>query len=896
MPTRYKTDLRTFFCIFVLFAAVARPTRAQYVIYGAYTNQVINGFGVNINHRSWNGDELKPVLDTMISQGGFTQFRVVFDNTDWATTNNTSQEYYNSIYGSARFEKLWDIIGYLNQKGITNGIIFSFMGPGPQWMGGGSLYEGYEPQWAQMIYSLLAYARNTRHLQFNLVAPDNEPDIGAALVGIGASDTQYVTMLHDLAQLLDANGMGDIRLIGPDLAITDVTWIQQMMRDSLVMSSLAYFGMHSYQSGGADSGYVSNYIATSQYPASTFTVTEFNSWCSNCYEGVYDTNDYDWSFCSGTAENLLYYLANGAAGGLAWEGYDSYYELLPLASLPYGQQAAGWSFYGLFGVNDTNAVPKTYTPRKNFYTLAQITAFVPPGSQSIALSGIQNSLFGMRAFYHAASGRVTLTGFNYAGQMSIPITLTSLPPVASFALYYTDPDMNLNQSAIFAVTNGNFTAVIPSNCIFTLTGFDPAKIAVSVQMSNPAPGQVYSAPATIPLAALASTTTGSITNVEFFSGVIDLGGSRSPPYGVLWSNATPGTYTITAQAYDSAGHTNRSPPLTLTITGSPAQIIVVPTNTIAILPANTVLSPYSQQQFAATVVDALGNPLSPQPAVTWLVSGGGTINSNGWFVAGTSIGGPFNVTATNGGLSGSASVIIASNVNLAPFGIGYIWYNLFSNTGNTPQTEAPGINDGDTNTSVSLLAEGDGSEDFTNAYEAAGVVWTIPQTIQSIVFVNGATTPTGDGTFDATFQLQFTQDGSTWVPAGPQWTFTPAYNYNSTWPSPIEYVFSGSCASVLGVRCAGMVNTGPTNSWFDFAAEVQAYAGVLPPTPQVSLAQNGVIVSWPGPVTNWVLQATSNLTSASWTNINNARNYDGTQTSVTINPGIGQQYFRLQNP
>ena len=29
---------------------------------------------------------------------------------------------------------------------------------------------------------------------------------------------QYVTGLHDLAQLLDSNGLSDVRFVGPDLA------------------------------------------------------------------------------------------------------------------------------------------------------------------------------------------------------------------------------------------------------------------------------------------------------------------------------------------------------------------------------------------------------------------------------------------------------------------------------------------------------------------------------------------------------------------------------------------------------------------------------------------------------------------------------------------------------
>src|ERR1700734_4407746 len=113
MNERRTFCLRMLFCIVLALGALPRLADAQYTINGAKTNQEIDGFGVNINHRSWNGNELKPVLDTMIGQGGFTIFRVLFDNTDWVTTNNASQAYYNSVYGSARFEKLWDLVAYL---------------------------------------------------------------------------------------------------------------------------------------------------------------------------------------------------------------------------------------------------------------------------------------------------------------------------------------------------------------------------------------------------------------------------------------------------------------------------------------------------------------------------------------------------------------------------------------------------------------------------------------------------------------------------------------------------------------------------------------------------------------------------------------------------------------
>jgi beta-glucanase (GH16 family) len=48
------------------------------------------------------------------------------------------------------------------------------------------------------------------------------------------------------------------------------------------------------------------------------------------------------------------------------------------------------------------------------------------------------------------------------------------------------------------------------------------------------------------------------------------------------------------------------------------------------------------------------------PALTWSVSGGGSINSSGLFTAGASAGGPFAVTASGGGQTGRASVTVAA--------------------------------------------------------------------------------------------------------------------------------------------------------------------------------------------------------------------------------------------
>ena len=84
---------------------LVRPMEAQTVtIDGSQTNQVIDGFGANIHYHAWNNNDLKPVLDALIDQGGLTLFRVVFDNSDWEAINDNSNpnvmnwDFYNAVY------------------------------------------------------------------------------------------------------------------------------------------------------------------------------------------------------------------------------------------------------------------------------------------------------------------------------------------------------------------------------------------------------------------------------------------------------------------------------------------------------------------------------------------------------------------------------------------------------------------------------------------------------------------------------------------------------------------------------------------------------------------------------------------------------------------------------
>ena len=144
----------------------------------------------------------------------------------------------------------------------------------------------------------------------------------------------------------------------------------------------------------------------------------------------------------------------------------------------------------------------------------------------------------------------------------------------------------------------------------------------------------------------------------------------SPPAAVTFSangtnaakNSTAtftkaGAYTFQVTIRDAPG---------LTVTSSISVTVNQTVTTITVAPPSARVRMSSTRQFAATASDQFGNVLSSQPAFGWTVSGGGSINTAGLFTAGTATGGPFTVTASAAGKSGTASILvigIASDFN-----------------------------------------------------------------------------------------------------------------------------------------------------------------------------------------------------------------------------------------
>jgi len=146
--------------------------------------------------------------------------------------------------------------------------------------------------------------------------------------------------------------------------------------------------------------------------------------------------------------------------------------------------APSWYYWGLFAVDDINAVPLTYTPRQGFYALSQITRYVRPGSQMISVSGAPEGMT-VLAFYNTNSGQFTITGVNdNSTATSLSCTLTSLPAMAGLNFIYTSATTNLCNGGNVPVSNGSFSTVVPGNCVFTLTTINAAPFLLTPTVQN----------------------------------------------------------------------------------------------------------------------------------------------------------------------------------------------------------------------------------------------------------------------------------------------------------------------------------------------------------------------------------------------------------------------------
>ena len=600
---------------------------------GSQRFQNIAGFLVNANSAAWNNGQLAPALDLLIDQG-VGVFRVIIDKQDWEATNDNADPnvfdwtYYNSIYTTPKFENLWSTIGYLNQKGITNGIMLNFMGPGPAWMGAPHITAGLEDEWAETIASLVYYAKVTRGLQFTLLGPANEVDWDG-IEGPQVDQWQYALLLHKLAQKLDAIGLSDIRFVGPDTADINSgvnAYLPQLLADSVVMAKLQHFGFHNYAdvAGGADAA-----IKGSAYPNRDYWVTEAGF--GNDYYGP---------------DHLMTQMKNGAASAGVWDAYTSAYNHRPNDGDPMIDLMSG-----------------TWVPEPSFYAFKQLFKFAQPGATRIGATGSASNLLAL-AFQNVATGQITVVGHNQTGGRTLKIAFSNLPVMSALQFYMTTTSRHFERQPDVTTVNSVATITVDTDAYFTLTASTtPDTTPPTVTMLAPGNGSTVSG-SSVAVSAGASDNV-AVAGVRFTLDGANLGAEvTTAPYTISWnSTSTPnGPHTLAAIARDTVGNTATSATVSVTVnnfidTTAPTVSMTAPLNGATVSGAAFTVSANAADNVAVVGVQFRldGAPLGAEDTVApYSVSWNTTATPNG----------PHTLTAVARDAAGNSTTATAVSVTV----------------------------------------------------------------------------------------------------------------------------------------------------------------------------------------------------------------------------------------
>lgn len=221
-------------------------------------------------------------------------------------------------------------------------------------------------------------------------------------------------------------------------------------------------------------------------------------------------------------------------------------------------------------------------------------------------------------------------------------------------------------------TSGMYTAPgVPGGPYTVRATVGPRTASAAVTVTNMAP--TISSVTASPTSVIATSTTltanatddGGAGNLTYVWAV-----AGSPPgpvdFGNNGTNAAkntiatfyqPGSYQCQVVVTDSLG---------LTATSSVNVTVVSTFTTVVVSPAAPLVNPGSQRTFTAAARNQFGQPYTPVPTWSWSTTGGGTMASaTGVLTVSSTVGGPYTVTASGGGKSGTTTFNIQAAAPIA---------------------------------------------------------------------------------------------------------------------------------------------------------------------------------------------------------------------------------------
>jgi O-glycosyl hydrolase len=417
--------------------------------------QTIDGFGVNINSKYWNGGKIEPIIEMLIDDLGATIFRQdVYGRSDWVDPSSRfnssvlSEENLARIYASPEFIAGAGMGKYLNSRGINPYMTVS--GIIPKWMCAkdGATLTDYK-SFARMIGSFALWARKKAGIKYSLLGPMNETDIGPP-EGPKADPKTYVKACEALVTELDRLGLKDLKLVVAEQAHYDLEYIKAFGKSRKLAGRIGAFGMHNY--GGARMHDAVALAGKGIHKKARVWMTE--------YGDLEQTGEREWFVAWMTFKRLLQLLEDGMNGAMNWDAFDNYHD-----------HDESWSIYGLirWGI-------RTYTPKKRFYACKHIYRYTRPGWVRVGVESAPG--LPSVAFVSPDGKNVTVAGMNDTGKdLMLDITVTGDDGAfrkSQFDIYRTTESDSCSRIARMKPDLRNWPPyharfIVPAESIFTVT-------------------------------------------------------------------------------------------------------------------------------------------------------------------------------------------------------------------------------------------------------------------------------------------------------------------------------------------------------------------------------------------------------------------------------------------
>ncbi len=177
---------------------------------------------------------------------------------------------------------------------------------------------------------------------------------------------------------------------------------------------------------------------------------------------------------------------------------------------------------------------------------------------------------------HMLAAVLVLVGHAPSARAQSSVTLAWDPSVGGGIAGYRLYQGASSRSYTNVITTGNATTATVSNLVrgatyfFAVTAYSTngleseysneitytvSNTPPAISLSSPANGTVYTAPATIGLAANVTANGHTISQVQFYNGATLLGTDASAPYSFSWNSVSAGTYSLSAKLIYDSGST-----------------------------------------------------------------------------------------------------------------------------------------------------------------------------------------------------------------------------------------------------------------------------------------------------------------------------------------------------